>query len=457
MYKSLNLGKIETTQDTITGRGGLALFSRYLTKIGVLRILSDSFPHIRKNKKGQPVWQLFKQVLCFFFDGTSRHLTQFDHTKKDSGYAAAIEETPDKLISSHVIKRFFKCFPWVAGKVFRMLLHRLFLWRLQIEQPTEIVPTLDTMVLNNDEASKRHGSQPTYKKVKGFQPLQMIWNNRIIDAIFRGGKKHSNYSTAVVDMITKIVTLIRFSYRNDVTIIIRMDSGFYSEANMKAIDALNVGFIMTGKMYKGVKTHAAGVDPSLWAVHNNGHQMWRYVEFGYRGDSWTRYWRSFYTSPMYEDRQLLLDFARPDNVLHTNIGMNPRVLEHCDDRRRKHWERPKALIACHHQRGADELPHRSLKDFGFEQLPFKRFAANNAFYYCMVIAHFLFESYKQDVLSDIIPVRSYATTVRRLVVDFAAKIVKTAGGIILKVSQATMKQFRLDVVWQRCLTAPPIG
>jgi len=35
---------------------------------------------------------------------------------------------------------------------------------------------------------------------------------------------------------------------------------------------------------------------------------------------------------------------------------------------------------------------KSLKDFGFEQLPFKRFAANSAFYYCMLIAFLLFEA-----------------------------------------------------------------
>jgi len=49
---------------------------------------------------------------------------------------------------------------------------------------------------------------------------------------------------------------------------------------------------------------------------------------------------------------------------------------------------------------------KSLKDFGFEQLPFKRFAANSAFYYCMLIAFLLFESFKQDVSKDVIPVRT---------------------------------------------------
>jgi hypothetical protein len=44
--------------------------------------------------------------------------------------------------------------------------------------------------MDNDEAQKRQGVEPPYKKKKGFQPLQMIWNHKIVDAVFRGGKKH---------------------------------------------------------------------------------------------------------------------------------------------------------------------------------------------------------------------------------------------------------------------------
>jgi hypothetical protein len=29
--------------------------------------------------------------------------------------------------------------------------------------------------LDNDDAERRHGVEPTYKKKKGFQPLQMNW------------------------------------------------------------------------------------------------------------------------------------------------------------------------------------------------------------------------------------------------------------------------------------------
>lgn len=99
------------TDDTLTGRGGLALFSRYLTKIGIYALLEEQFGHIRRSRKGLAVWKLFKQVLCFFFDGTSRHLSYFNHLKKDEGYAGIIEETPKELATSHAIKRFMKSFP----------------------------------------------------------------------------------------------------------------------------------------------------------------------------------------------------------------------------------------------------------------------------------------------------------------------------------------------------------
>ena len=101
---------IETTTDTITGRGGLALFNRYLTQIGILSILTNLFGKLRKSRKGLEIKKLFKQVFCFLFDGTSRHLTHFDHVKKDNGYAAAIEESPEEMASSHTVKRFFKTF-----------------------------------------------------------------------------------------------------------------------------------------------------------------------------------------------------------------------------------------------------------------------------------------------------------------------------------------------------------
>lgn len=450
------ISKVEVTADTLTGRGGMALFVRYIDKVGICNLLLSSFGYIRKSKKGASVWNIFKQALCFFYDGTSRHLTYFDQLKEDAGYAAIIENSKEDMVSSHQVKRFFKAFIWLCGGIFRKILKQMFIWRLRIDKPEKIELTIDTMVMDNDEAEKRHGVEPTYKRVKGFQPLQIIWKNKIVDAIFRGGKKHGNYGKTVVNMVTELVKLIRKEYSATVPIILKFDSGFFDEENFEAFDRLGIGFIATGKMYTSVKEYIGGQEGIKWDKYDNRHQEWEYKEFGYRCETWKRFYRAIYTRPYYEGEQRLLDFARPDNIILTNIGINDKAMAGCSEALRKGMIKAEAIISSHHQRGADELPHRGIKDFGFEELPFKRFPANSAFYYCMVITFFLFETFKEDVLEEIIPIGSYATTVRRKALDFAAKIVKDSRQIILKVTQAVMDALRFDRLWERCNDPVPI-
>ena len=98
-----------------------------------------------------------------------------------------------QLLSSHAVKRFFSSISIVRVWLFRKVLRLLFLRQLYIEQPDLIKLGIDTMVLNNDEARKREGVEPTCKKVKGFQPLQLFWGRYLVDAIFRNGKAHSNH------------------------------------------------------------------------------------------------------------------------------------------------------------------------------------------------------------------------------------------------------------------------
>jgi len=257
-------------------------------------------------------------------------------------------------------------------------------------------------------------------------------------------------------MVTELVNAIRRDYRKDVTIILRCDAGFFDEKNFAAFDALNIGFVATGKMYKGVKELAGSTPKEFWNRYDNGHQLWDFLDFGFRCETWGFFLRSIYTHLYNEDQQMLLDFARPDNIILTNIGINEKVLEHCTSEQKEYWLKAETLIESHHQNGNDELAHRGFKDFGFEQLPFKRFGANSAFYYCMVIAFFLFETFKEDTLAEVFPVTSYATTIRRNIVDFAAKIVKTGHQIILKIPQAIMDTFEIDNIWQKCQTPPPI-
>jgi hypothetical protein len=168
----LKIRRIEATSDRLTGRAGLALFVAYLHGIQIFGWFDRWFGSIRKNRKGLPIAELFKQVLCFFVDGTSRRLTYFDQLREDEGYAGGIETDRADMASSHQVKRFSRRLPgrgcFCSGK----LLQTLFLWRLRIVRPEVVELGIDTMVMDNDDANCRHGVQPTYKKKRDFSPCR---------------------------------------------------------------------------------------------------------------------------------------------------------------------------------------------------------------------------------------------------------------------------------------------
>ena len=108
--ENCRINKLETTDDTLTSRGGLTFFVKYVGSVGVLGLLLEKFTGIKKSAKGVNVGNLFLQALYFFFDGTSRHLSYFDELKKDAGNAAVIEMPDKQVASSHAMKRFFGAF-----------------------------------------------------------------------------------------------------------------------------------------------------------------------------------------------------------------------------------------------------------------------------------------------------------------------------------------------------------
>jgi len=455
----LKIRRIEATSDRLTGRAGLALFVAYLHGIHIFSWFDRWFGSIRKNRKGLAIIELFKQVLCFFVDGTSRRLTYFDQLSQDEGYAGSIETPTVHMASSHQVKRFFKAFAWTRVFLFRRLLQHLFLWRLQIAQPEIIELGIDTMVMDNDDALCRHGVKPTYKKKKGFQPLQMNWGRFIVDAVFRGGDKHSNHGDTVLNMIRHMVIKIKRHYRWDVPIIIRMDSGFFDQKIFNLCEALHVGYVCGGKMYKDIKQMAATWDDSQWKRFESGKkEAWQYAEFGCRQGNWKTFRRAIFCRLMHNDRnQLYLPGFRPDTIIITNIGQGQAIDWMLKKAGVADYLTANGLVACYHERGSDELANRAIKDFGHEQLPFKRFAPNAAWYYMMLVGHFLLESFKEDVSAPVLSIGSYASTVRRRLIDIAGKIVFHSGETILKVSKACIESLRLPELFDRCSMAPIIG
>jgi hypothetical protein len=451
---SHKINKIGVTTDTLTSRGGLSLFATYLENTQILTYLGTMFGVLRKNAKGQSIENIFKQILCYLMDGTSRTLTYFDQLKKDPGYTASLEFGSGELLSSHSVKRFFKSFSMPLVWCFRKVLKQLFLWRLRLKKPLVILLGIDSMVMDNDEAVKRHGVQPTYKKRKGFHPVQMIWERFIIDAIFRGGSKHCHSGNTVAHMVRDIVKLIRTQYRDDVAIVFLLDSGFFDEKLFEVFETLKVGYVCSGKMYSDLTDYAESLEDRLWNKYTQGNNGWSYYDYKDKRSSWSRPRRAILSRFTPENPQQVFDAFRPLTILYTNLGMSESIDDRLKQVGQEELLKPDQILQMAHGRGRDELVHRAFKDFGFEELPFKRFAPNAAFYYTMVVGHFLYECFKEDTCSEVIPVESYASTFRRKVIDTAMKIVQTGHEIWIKFTQTAWDTLRLDQLWERCNNPP---
>lgn len=443
----LKIDSIEITPDNLTNRAGLNLFVKYIFGIGIYPYLKRWFGTMKKNGKGYAIIEIFKQLFCFFAEGSSSHIAWFDRLKKDRGYAGIIETAQDNLCSTDQVKRFFCKFSFVRIYIFRWLLLMLFNWRLKLEQPKRVIIGIDTMVLDNNDAEKREGCDPTYKKKKGFQPLHFFWNNKVIDVVFRGGSKHSNHGDTVQKAITHLLKKIRDGYQKDIPVVFVFDAGFFDRKIFEHIESHCAYYIGTGKNYQFVKDEMLSLSERDFSTYIKKNQVWKYREFRYQCNDWPQDRRAIYTIPVCEpDGQMVLTFKPQEQVIITNIESGD-----CSS--------PEEIIDVHHARGNDELVHRKIKEFAGEKLPFKRFNCNAAYYNLMLVTFFLFQCFIEDVATKVIPdlkSNCYINTARRKILDFAGKIVKSSGSIVLKVTNWTFTTFNLKKAWNLCKSPPAL-
>ena len=133
------------------------------------------------------------------------------------------------------------------------------------------------------------------------------------------------------------------------------------------------------------------------------------------------------------------------------MGMGDAIDDQLRQAGEEHRIHAHSILGSYHRRGNDELANRALKNFGHEQLPFKKFNANAAWYYLMLLGNNLFEAFKEDVTAPVIPVTVYDDTFRSQFLDMAGKFIRHAGKLIMKVPKTTFERLQLDQLFTTCL------
>ena len=171
-------------------------------------------------------------------------------------------------------------------------------------------------------------SEVQYRLVMQPERWQQDLGGNILRFDDQGRDVQSKADTAQ-KTLSHLIQKIRRKYRSDVPIIVRLDSGFFDQKLLQVLETLEVGYIVAGKLYGDVQQYILQLEETAWGVSRNGDQEWHYVELGDRRGSWDKFRRALFCRPAYENRQRLLAFARPDQILYTNLGCGCAVERGC--------------------------------------------------------------------------------------------------------------------------------
>lgn len=422
-----SITKISTTSECLTPRAGLVPFVNFLKKSEVCNELSLVFQDLRKSKKGIKLKDAFLQVLLFLADGTQQSLESFDRLIQDESWVK-IHGCKDGLNTASLKRLLYKA-DSINVELIRPYLHRIFQSVLKNESPSEVVLFLDSCVYNNDGAKCRAGVKPTYKKLQGYHPINLIWNGLYVDTYFQSGHCSTNHGDIVQTMLKNATQSIREVLGHQVPIIVRMDGGFYDQKIFKLCDELGVKFVCAGKVYKD---HRFDVQ-NFSETYENKNIVWKFEAFQEHRKSWDK-----------NMRYRALKLVAVEESGEALLGLNGRIIlsnyEDCSD---------KELIEYDHSRGKDELTHREVKDFTSERMPCLDFHANQLWYYMGILAFNLFQIFKRKIAC--LFKTSYPTTFRRKFFDIAGKIIPDSRSFTLKIHKFKMQELQFHKIWERSL------
>jgi hypothetical protein len=309
--KGNEIQEIGITQESLTGRGGLAFIVKYIKNINVVTIISEAFNGIRKNRKGKDIESIITQQIYNAIDGSKQTMTRFDELKSDKGYLKTIEITKQEAVSSHVMKRFFRAITDQMLKNLQKVMLRMFIWRLLITRPEVIILGTDTMVLDNNDAKKREGVSTTYKIVKGYHPLFIYWGRIVVNMVFHEGKDSPNHNNDFFAALQDTINIIRKEYNKEVPIIVLSDAGFYDEKYFKIMDeSKGLFFICGGRLMDCVKMEIMKQSPSKWAEFEKDDTTYNFMEFNDKRESWQRAYRAVYYKQADINGEIHLEIGR---------------------------------------------------------------------------------------------------------------------------------------------------
>ena len=418
------INKIEFKAKNLTSNAGLFLMLENTKNNGIFEMIENdlTFESASVNKiKMNHV----KTMLSGHFIGIDK-LERLKLLKNDP----LVREFDISVKEPETVSRFLSNFSFKTTQMFREINFKVFKKLLSKSGLTSITIDIDSSVINVE--GHQEGA------TKGYNPKKL--GNRCYNVQFAFCDELKAYVTGFVrsgnaytangaaELIKEIVATLK---AQNLEIFFRMDSGYFDEEIIETIESLGCKYLIKAKAYA---TLVSQVTTSS-AVFLKGIDGRETAELLIKLDKWKKK-RRFVVSrvlkPEKERAQLsLLEGSEYDYFFFvTNIDLESE-----------------AVVLSYEKRGNAENYIKEAKyDMSVGHLLLKSFWAIEAVFQMMMLSYNLFLLFKFDYL-DVSEYRQQIKTFRLKYVFLAAKIIKTARSVIMKLSS----KYPYQEVYKKCI------
>jgi len=406
------INKIEFSAKNLTSNAGLFLLLEHTNKNGVFDLIDRDlvFDSASTNKIKM---NHIKTMLCGNFIGIDKlerlKLLQSDPLVNEFNISIKEPETVSRFLgnfsykTTHMLRK-------INFKVFRKLLRKSKLKAITID--------IDSSVVNVE--GHQEGA------VKGYNPkkpgnncynIQFAFCDEL-KAYITGFVRSGNTYTAngAAEMIKEIVAQIK---TDDLETLFRMDSGYFDEEIIEIIESLGCKYLIKAKAYPTLVSQLT--DPSILFV--TGYDGRETAELFTKLDTWDKD-RRFVVSRILkpEKDRAQLSLFDSDEFEYFFFVTNTELPSE------------KVVIAYEKRGNAENYIKEAKYDMAVGRLLLKSFWANEAIFQMMMLTYNLFLLFKMDFANGT-EYRQQIKTFRLKYIFLAAKIIRTARRVIMKISE----------------------
>ena len=418
------INKIEFKAKNLTSNAGLFLMLENTKNNGIFEMIENdlTFESASVNKiKMNHV----KTMLSGHFIGIDK-LERLKLLKNDP----LVREFDISVKEPETVSRFLSNFSFKTKQMLREINFKVFKKLLSKSGLTSITIDIDSSVINVE--GHQEGA------TKGYNPKKL--GNRCYNVQFAFCDELKAYVTGFVrsgnaytangaaELIKEIVATLK---AQNLEIFFRMDSGYFDEEIIETIESLGCKYLIKAKAYATLVSQVTASS----AVFLKGIDGRETAELLIKLDKWKKK-RRFVVSrvlkPEKERAQLsLLEGSEYDYFFFvTNTDLESE-----------------AVVLSYEKRGNAENYIKEAKyDMSVGHLLLKSFWANEAVFQMMMLSYNLFLLFKFDYL-DVSEYRQQIKTFRLKYVFLAAKIIKTARSVIMKLSS----KYPYQEVYKKCI------